>query len=491
MAGAEDLLRVLTGQPGVLEPPLGPVPVLPPRGAAPAGAAAGRPGLRTEVVIQARLLAEGVVESAAWVAGSLACRQRGPLPVEVGEVWGALGLPGLVAGERLAVAGRALAGVLLDQAGQELVAGLLDGLAPQDTAEVVLCAGGEALALPVELIRLGTAAGGEVGPLGLMPAVAVSRRLLARAGRPGAAPAAEVASAALAGPLKVLAAVAAPEETKTANPPLDAEAEMAAVLDAVAGIAPGGQVRILEVASLAAIRQALAQDAYHVLHLSAHGSPEAVELEDEDGNPVTVTAVALMDVLRHAGEPVPLIVLSSCSGGAAGSRAMAAGLIGRGADRVIAMLAPVTDRYATVLARSLYRELADRPELTAGQALARARYLAAEEQSREAGRGRVPVPEFWVVMLLAAGGDGPLVDPAAAPVPLTVATTPPGGKLVRDLPMDALIGRRAQLRTAMAVLRRDQGGGGPVRDRRRGGADWGRRDRQDRAGRADHGPAGR
>ena len=63
--------------------------------------------------------------------------------------------------------------------------------------------------------------------------------------------------AGLAGPLKVLAAVAAPEETKTANPPLDAEAEMAAVLDAVAGITAAGQVRILEVASLPAIRAAL------------------------------------------------------------------------------------------------------------------------------------------------------------------------------------------------------------------------------------------
>ena len=64
--------------------------------------------------------------------------------------------------------------------------------------------------------------------------------------------------------------------------------------------------------------QALAEDAYHVLHLSAHGSPDAVELEDEDGAPVTVTPEALMRALQHAGRPVPLIVLSSCSGGAAG-----------------------------------------------------------------------------------------------------------------------------------------------------------------------------
>ena len=68
----------------------------------------------------------------------------------------------------------------------------------------------------------------------------------------------------------------------------------------------------------------------------------------------------------------------------------------------------------------------------------------------------MPVPEYGVATLLAAGSDGPLTDPAAPEVPLTVATTRPGGKLVRELPMGALIGRRAQLRTTMSVLRRTQ-----------------------------------
>src|ERR1039457_4749026 len=282
-----------------------------------------------------------------------------------------------------------------------------------------------------------------------MPGGSVSRRPAAPGRDLGAAlPAAPSLVPGLAGPLKVLAAVAAPDETRTVNAPLDAEAEMAAVLDAVAPVAagPGAQVRILEVASLPAIRQALAGGACHVLHLSAHGSPELVELEDEDGGPVAVTPGTLMGVLRHAGRPVPLVVLSSCSGGAAGSQAMA--------DGVIAMLAPVTGQYATVLARHLYRELAAGPGLTAGQALARARYLAEETRSQAAGPGWMPEPEYGVATLLAAAGDGPLVDPAAEPVPLTAATTPPGGKLVRALPMGTLIGRRAQMRTAMAVLRR-------------------------------------
>ena len=85
-----------------------------------------------------------------------------------------------------------------------------------------------------------------------------------------------------------------------------------------------------------------------------------------------------------------------------------------------------------------------------GQALAQARYLAEEDRSRPGG-DPLPAPEYGVATLLAAGGDGPLVDPAAGQVPLPVVTTPPGGKLVRDLPMGALIGRRAQMRDAMGV----------------------------------------
>jgi hypothetical protein len=289
-----------------------------------------------------------------------------------------------------------------------------------------------------------------------MPGVSVYRRLAGPPGGSAADPAAvRPAPPGSAGPLKILAAVAAPDETRTPNPPLDVEAEMQAVLEAVDEVAghPQAQVRILEVASLAQIREALRRDAFHVLHLSAHGSSESVELEDEDGNPVTVTADDLKAALRQAGVPLPLVVLSSCSGGSAAAQAMAASLVGRGADRVIAMLAPVTDRYATELARRLYQELAARPDLPVGQALASARCVTEEDRSAAAGE-RLALPEYGVAILLVAGGDGPLVDPAAPEAPLTAATVPAGGRSVRELPMDALIGRRKQLRTVMGVLRR-------------------------------------
>jgi hypothetical protein len=420
-----------------------------------AGLAAGpgRPALRTEVHIEAHDAGDGQVTSSVWLAGTLLCERRASLPLEVAQVWAALGLPSLVAAERMADAGRRLAGLLLDEQAQDTLATVIDQLPPGDTAEIVFTAAGPLLALPVELIRL-SSGGRELGPLALQAGVSVCRRPAgprdSTDGRPEGAP----VPPATGGPLKILAAVAAPDQTETANPPLDTEAEMQAVLDAVSEVAghPQAQVRILEVASLAQIGTALARDEFHVLHLSAHGSADSVELEDEDGRPVTVTADHLMQELRQAGRRVPLVVLSSCSGGSAGTQAMAAGLTGRGADRVIAMLAPVTDGYATTLARHLYHELATRPALSVGQALAHARRRAEQERSRDAG-DRLPLPEYGVATLLAAGGDGPLIDPAADPAELSAPTIVPAGTSVRELPVGSLIGRRAELRTAMGVLR--------------------------------------
>ena len=450
VAGAEKLLRALTGQPGETVPDLGTVPYLPPRGTGPAGLT--RPALRTQVVIEARVADDGQVTSEVWLGGSLLCQRQAPLPVEVARVWGALRMPALVAAERVAEAGRRLAGTLFDDAAQRVLAAVADRLQPGDSVEIGLAAEGSLLWLPVELTRL-AGEGGEVGPLGLLPGVSVYRRVLPPDSEVAVSTEMPPARTGLPGPLKVLAAVAAPDETKTPNAPLDTEAEMQAVLDAVSDMNGPVQVRILEVASLAQIRLALKHDTFHVLHLSAHGSASSVELEDEDGNPVEVTAVELMGALRQAGRPVPLIVLSSCSGGSA-SHAMAAGLIERGANRVIAMLAPVTDGYATVLARYLYRELAAWPDGTVGLALTQARIRAEEDRAHQE-KDRVPLPEYGVATLLTAGGDGPLTDATVPEVPLTVATQPMGGRSVRELPVGALIGRRAQLRTAMRVLRQD------------------------------------
>src|SRR5918997_968109 len=124
------------------------------------------------------------------------------------------------------------------------------GFPPGDWVDVVWVADGPALDLPVELLRLTTTAGEDLGPLALRAGVTVLRRV---AGAP------DVQPLALPGPVKILAAVAAPDETRTSNAPLDTEAEMQAVLDAVTDIAgdPRAQVQILEVASVQQLIAAL------------------------------------------------------------------------------------------------------------------------------------------------------------------------------------------------------------------------------------------
>ena len=121
----------------------------------------------------------------------------------------------------------------------------------------------------------------------------------------------------LASPLKILVAVGAPDEDHTAGAVLDLEGELQGILDAVqrAPVQANAEVRFLEVGHPDEIRNALARDAYHVLHLSGHGSPGAVYLEDEDGHEVKVPARELMDALKGSGRPVPLVFLSFCHGG--------------------------------------------------------------------------------------------------------------------------------------------------------------------------------
>jgi hypothetical protein len=144
VAGAETLLRALTGQPSQPLPPLGSVPVLPPRGVD--RSPQGRPVLRTAIVIEAGQAAGGHVVSAVWVAGSLAGRVHGPVPGQVDGLWSALRLPPADAGARLSDAGRRLGRALFGEVAGPLVADLLHRLPPGDLAEVVLAADGRLLA---------------------------------------------------------------------------------------------------------------------------------------------------------------------------------------------------------------------------------------------------------------------------------------------------------------------------------------------------------
>ena len=442
-AGAELLLRYLHDQPRVA-PPVGEAPVFDqhwPTGAGVAGpgAAVGSArGVRTRVVVSATLTA-GVLSGVTTVDGHELGRGSGVLPASLlAGAWPDLSSPTVAAG-RVAEWGTVLAGAVFDPLTRGRLAGLVDGVLPGGGVDVVIEGDPLVAGLPWEMLTLPGSGVGLVLRAGVTLCRVVSGSPLPR-------------PVTVAGPVKVLAAVAAPEETKTTNRPLDVEAEMQAVLDATVDPAGTGLVRILEVADPASITTAVTDTGYAVLHLSAHGSPDSLELENEDGDPVEVTAAGLVDVLRRAGRPVPLIVLSSCAGGAGGAGGLAAGLIAGGADRVVAMNGPVPDDYATRLAAALYRDLVAHPDRPVGHALAAARQQQFAQDTVRARGGDVVGPWWAIAGLWTATGDGPLIDPTLPQVPLPALADPPSG--LTALPVGYLIGRRAQARTGLRVLRR-------------------------------------
>ena len=361
-------------------------------------------GLRNELVLAVGL-DSGRVSCRAVLAGTVLGERTAEVPYRIEDVWDAL--TRLDAEERLTEAGHRLREALLDAEAVRHVTDLVDHAALGSVLEVIIEADESAAWLPFELLRL---ADGRV--LATLPMVWMRRRM-SLAEREATAP--------LPGPLKILVAVAAPDETRTQNVPLDVEAEMQAVLDAISGVETSGaaEAKILEVAGTRQITDALRDDQYHILHLSAHGSPQGVELEDEDGNPVPVDAAALVGALQAAQRPLPLIVISACAAAAArpgGPDALAAALIRHGADRVLSMQAPVTDPYATALAEVFYAGLAT--GRTPSAALADARRQM--EERRQELRRRDPASpvsrraEYAVPVLLCAADDPLLCDTAAS-----------------------------------------------------------------------------
>lgn len=106
------------------------------------------------VRIEAALGVDGMLESRVRIGEAQPRQRRAALSHEAVGVWDALRLPGRIAGEQMAAAGRRLAGALFDEEGQRDLAARLSRLPPGAAAEVVLVADGSALSLPVELVRL-------------------------------------------------------------------------------------------------------------------------------------------------------------------------------------------------------------------------------------------------------------------------------------------------------------------------------------------------
>jgi hypothetical protein len=282
-------------------------------------------------------------------------------------------------------------------------------------------------------------------PLALHPQVSLYRR-------------AEVsAPSQWAGPLRIVVAIASPDTGGGAL--LDYEHELRSVLDAV-GAARRSQARVEVVpfATTAAIRAALnVAGGVHVLHISAHGKPGVLILEDELGAAREVGAEDLLAEAVPVGLMPPVIALAACYTDAEGEQqgtSFAAQLAQHGACAVVGTQTSVTDRYATALFSRLYGELAASPGTDVVQAFADARRAVQQSlvgvadplQQQLAG-----MDEWGVVTLLAGGPQVSVVDSSMSPVPAAVARVAGWGP-VQARPVGEFVGRRRLLRDLPRVL---------------------------------------
>ena len=471
-ARVRELAAAVRGEPAASRPAPG-GGIVPPPGVY--RAEGPRPGRLVITADQVRFSTAG--QETAHRPGGLDARGRAVL----GETERARGRPGQAPMRAEAAAG--LAGGLhagLVAAGIVLGRCFLDGPAGAALAAeaAAAAAGGGSLRLAVEVADPGLARlpwetlvlPGKDVPLALQDRVQMYRTV-AMAHPP--------AAIGVRGPLRVLAVIASPDAG--GGELLDYEAELAAIIDAVdpARRGEGAFVQVLNWGSLAAIRQALLGQRFHVLHLSCHARPGELLLEDKAGRADAVGAARFAAEALPADRGVPLIVLAGCStalpapgqpNGAAGQQAAAPGelaartadalgglaveLLGRGVPAAVAMTAPVTDRYATVFAAEVYRELAAREDPLPLAAVSDAR------RALEARRRALPPADPWSAVaewatpvLVQAGpplalfrrGDG--LERLTAPAEPVFAP----GMVVRRV--GEFIGRRAELRALLRALR--------------------------------------
>ncbi|MFC4531558.1 tetratricopeptide repeat protein [Sphaerisporangium dianthi] len=348
--------------------------------------------------------------------------------------------------------------------------------------------------LPWETLRVP----GQMEPLALQSRVQVFRSVTSATAAPVMA---------VNGPLRILVAMAAPQGDGS-GPQLDLEAELGKILDSVESARrgsrgrPGAYVRILNQGTLEAIREALLQERYHVLHISCHASAGKLLLEDADGRVDKVTTQRFIDEGLPDNASVPLLVLSGCSTaltpadqagqpaphetgqsapghtiqpasdeaghlapGQAGQPAsadltgLARGLSAAGVPAVLAMTAPVTDPYATALAESLYYELAvrDIPEVLPAFCDARRRLEQARRRLPPGTLGASLV-EWATPALFLRGPSLPLYNPDDGFEDIAPPVDPQFADGVPLRKVGEFVGRRAEIRTAVAALRADGAG---------------------------------
>jgi len=370
--------------------------------------------------------------------------------------------------ELLLEIGDALARACLSGAAGEALRGLVtEAERLGSTVELGLEIEDALASLPWEALRL-PLAGGMSGlpagePLALHPNVRLFRAVT------GLGP---VPALPIPGPLRILVVIGSPEEQDARGELLDMERELERILDAVEPARKGAQpayVRVLHRGTVAALREALTGERYHVLHITCHAGPGVLVLEKEDGSEDKVDAKRFCDEALVPGRGVPLVVLAGCATalsvpekvqeGEAALPGLARALLAHGVPAVLAMQAPVSDLYATVLGARLYRALATAERTDPLDAFADARRLLAIDLRGTQLTSPVDLAEWATPALFLRGPSLPLIDRSA---PFEEITPPPEPRLAAGIVVRAVgefVGRRREERRLLKSLRKPDGAG--------------------------------
>jgi hypothetical protein len=221
-------------------------------------------------------------------------------------------------------------------------------------------------------------------------------------------------------PLRILVMISSPQDPRFAR--LDVEQEWTKLRQVLGGLEQAGLVRLerLEAATLAALRQRLRRDDWHVFHFIGHGGFDiqaqdgVLVLEDPAGGSRLVHARAL-GVPLHNHESLRLVVLNACEGARADPTDPFAGtaqtLIQQGIPAVVAMQFEITDPAAIAFTSELYAAVADGYPVD-----------AALSQARQAIYTDVSEIEWATPVLYLRAPDGRIFD--VAPIPPTASPLP-------------------------------------------------------------------
>jgi tetratricopeptide (TPR) repeat protein len=267
------------------------------------------------------------------------------------------------------------------------------------------------------------------------------------------------------GPLRILAVVASPDHG--GRELLDYEHELDMILERV-DVAFRGQayVRILNWGSVGAIREALTEERFHVLHLSCHAAPGVLLLETADGGPDPVDARRLADELVVPERDVPLVVLAGCSTALSVTTtttqeqlpSLAQTLLAHGVPAVLAMTAPVTDIYATELLSMLYGQLA-RPTAPPDPLTTLSHIRRALESTRGDRAARDPLgqlPEWPTAAYFSRVGTTTLYERSDRAQRSERSRHVRVADGIVDLDDGEFVGRRVDLRRLLRALRGDR-----------------------------------